>query len=112
MKWIKNVVVDIVVSVVIIIGVFVQVQGLEIVIIAYTGLMVFLKLLAVVSDQFMKSVKKTTVQAPLWFTSSVYAFNVFLLLGFAWYLTAAQWALIWLFSWIAYKKSQKLKVKR
>lgn len=112
MKWVKNVVVDIIVSIVIIVGVLVQIQWLEVVIIAYTALMLLLKFLAVVSEQFMKSVKKTTIEVPLWFTSSLYALNVFVLLGFAWYYTAAQWGLIWLFSWIAHKKSQKAKVKR
>jgi hypothetical protein len=112
MKWIKNVVVDIVVSIIIVIGVLVQIQWLQIVIIAYTGLMLFLKFMAVVNEQFMKSVKKTTIQVPLWFTSSLYAFNVFILLGFAWYTTALQWILIWLFSWLAYKKSKQLKGKR
>lgn len=112
MKWVKNVVVDIIVSIVIIVGVLVQIQWLEVVIIAYTALMLLLKFLAVVSEQFMKSVKKTTIEVPLWFTSSLYALNVFVLLGFAWYYTAAQWGLIWLFSWIAHKKSQKAKGKR
>ena len=112
MKWIKNVVVDIIVSIVIVIGVLVPFQWLQIVIIAYTGLMLFLKFLAVINDQFMKSVKPTMIQVPLWFTSSLYAFNVFILLGFAWYIIALQWVLIWLFSWITYKKSKKAKVKR
>ena len=111
MKWVKNAVVDIIVSVVIVIGVLVHIQWFEIVIIAYTGLMLFLKFLAVVSEQFIKSVKKTTIDVPLWFTSSLYAFNVFILLGFAWYYTAVQWLLIWLFSWIAFRKSQKAKGK-
>lgn len=108
MEWIKNVIVDIVVSIIIVIGVLIQVQWLQIIIVAYTGLMLFLKFLALVNEQFMKSVKKTTIQVPLWFTSSLYAFNVFILLGFAWYITALQWVLIGLFSWIAYKKSKKV----
>lgn len=120
MTWLKSVIVDIIVSIVIIIAVLAKIEWLTIVVVAYTILMLVLKLLAVVSEQFMKSVKPgKSVQAPLWFTSSLYAFNVFILLGFAWYLTAAQWVLIWFFSWMAHKRSekadgrrQKAKVKR
>lgn len=113
MPWLKSVIVDIIVSIVIVIAVLIKIEWLTIAVVAYTILMLLLKFLAVVSEQFMKSVKPgKSVQAPLWFTSSLYAFNVFVLLGFAWYLTAAQWALIWLFSWMAYKKRQKAKSKR
>ncbi len=113
MKWIKNVIVDIIVSIVIIIAVLTKVEWLKIVVIAYTILMLLLKIIAVISDQFIKSVKPVkSIQTPLWFTSLLYALNVFVLLGFAWYLTAVQWVFIWLFSWMAFKKKQKLKHKR
>lgn len=113
MKWLKNVIVDIAVSVVISIAVITKIEWLKIVVVAYTALMLLLKIIAVLSDQFMKSVKPgESIQAPLWFTSSLYAFNVFILIGFAWYLTAIQWALIWLFSWSAFKKSQRVKAKK
>lgn len=115
MTWLKNVVVDILVSAVIIIAVLSKIEWLSIVVIAYTILMLVLKFLAILSDPFMKSVQKgkTKVrQAPLWFTSSLYALNVFVLLGFSWYYTAAQWGLIWLFSWMAFKKSEKTKGKK
>jgi hypothetical protein len=112
MKWIKNVIVDIVVSGVIVAAVLLKIEWLTIVVIAYTVLMLVLKLLSVISDPFMKSVKTgktTTVEAPLWFISSLYAFNVLVLLAFAWYYTAAQWVLIWLFSWIVFKKGKSKK---
>lgn len=113
MKWLKSVIVDIVVSIVIVIAVLTKIKWLSIVVIAYTILMLVLKFLAVISEQFMKSVKPgKSVEVPLWFTSSLYAFNIFVLLGFGLYLTAAQWALIWLFSYMAFKRSQKAKVKR
>jgi hypothetical protein len=113
MKWLKNVLVDITVSVVIIIAVVVNLEWLKIVVIAYTALMLLLKIIALVNDQFMKSVKPgKSAQVPLWFISSLYALNVFVLIGFAWYLTAVQWALIWLFSWLAYSKNQKQKVQK
>jgi hypothetical protein len=114
MKWLKNVVVDIMVSIVIIIAALSKIEWLTIVVVAYTVLMMVLKFLAVISDPFMKSVQKgkvPAIQAPLWFTSSLYALNVVVLLIFAWYYTAAQWVLIWLFSWIAFRKSKKAKVK-
>jgi len=114
MKWVRNVIVDIVVGVVIIIAALSKIEWLAIVVIAYTVLMLVLKFLAVISDPFMKSVQKgkvTAIQAPLWFTSSLYAVNVVVLLAFGWYYTAAQWVVIWLFSWIAFKKSKKAKVK-
>lgn len=117
MKWLKYVVVDIIVSMVIVVAVLLKIEWLTIVVIAYTVLMLILKFLAIVSDPFMKSVKtgkSESIQAPLWFTSSLYAFNVMVLLTFAWYYTAVQWVLIWVFSWIAFKKvkSQKAKSKR
>lgn len=112
MKWIKNATVDIAVSIVILIAVIIEVQWLERVVAAYTILMLFLKLLAVVSDQFMKSVKPgKSLEVPLWFTSSLYAFNVFVLLGFGWYYTALLWGLIWLFSYMAFRKMQRERLK-
>lgn len=109
MKWLKNVIVDIVVSIVILIAVLSEIEWLTIVVIAYTVLMLALKFLAIISDTFMKSVQKgkaKTIQVPLWFTSALYGFNVAVLLAFAWYYTAVQWVLIWLFSWIAFRKGK------
>lgn len=112
MKWIKNAIVDIIVSIVILIAAILDVEWLEVIVVAYTALMLFLKFLAVVSEQFIKSVKPgKSVEAPLWFTSSSYAFNVFVLLGFGWYYTAAQWVLIWLFSYLAFRKMRRERLK-
>jgi hypothetical protein len=114
MKWMKNVIVDIFVSGVIVAAVLLKIEWLTIVVIAYTILMLVLKLMAVVSDPFMKSVKTgkaATVEAPLWFISVLYAFNVLVLMAFGWYYTATQWVLIWLFSWIAFKKGRSGKAK-
>ena len=114
MKWMKNAIVDIVVSGVIVAAVLLKIEWLTIVVIAYTILMLVLKLLAIISNPLMRSVKtgKTaTVEAPLWFFSSLYAFNVLVLLAFGWYYTAAQWVLIWLFSWMVFKKSESGKSK-
>lgn len=114
MKWMKNVIVDIVVSGVIVAAVLLKIEWLTIVVIAYTILMLVLKLLAIISNPFMKSVKTgkaATGEAPLWFISSLYAFNVLILMAFGWYYTTAQWILIWLFSWIAFKKGKSGKAK-
>jgi len=97
MGWIKNVVLDLVVTAIVAWWVFSAAEWAYWVILVYTPLMVVLKLVGLSSGVSMAAAQ-TKDAAPLWFFHVVYAVNLILLLVGKWWLMVAGWAIIWVLS--------------
>ena len=107
MKWIKDVILDLIVTVAIIIAVLLKLKWLFYIIIAYTVLMLLAKAMVLLGDSFLQLMKKTSTDAPLWFSNLLYAINVVILITGGLYYTGAAWALIWILSFITHLKTHK-----
>jgi hypothetical protein len=97
MKWLKNVLVDIGVTLVILLTTAgVLPAGAEWVIYVYTPFRLLLKIVSLSSGvKQVKQQQKDEAQPPEWFFHVLYAVNVIVLLYSRWWWTGAQWALIW-----------------
>lgn len=104
MSWLKDVIVDIAVSIFIVSAVLLQDPWMRYVIWAYTGLMLIAKLVVLTGDSFSQIAKKARSDAPDWFSHLLYAVNTIALFVGQWWYAAVAWALIWLFSYLAQRK--------
>jgi hypothetical protein len=107
MKWIKDVILDLIVTIAIIIAVSLKLQWLFYLIIAYTVLMLLAKAMVLLGDSFLQLMKKTSTDAPIWFSNLLYAINVITLIIGEFYYTAAAWLIIWILSFITHLKTHK-----
>lgn len=109
MNWIKNAIVDIVVTALIIYSVFNNITWLNYLIYAYTGIMLLMKVMSYNNETLTRQVKKTADAVPDWFMHVLYAINLGVLAGFQrWYL-ALGWGAIWLLSYLIQQRIQKAK---
>lgn len=104
MSWLKDVIVDIAATLVIIITVLSNQYFLEIIVWGYTGILLAVKLMVVIGDNFMNLINKAKNEAPEWFGHILYGINTIFLLSFQWWYTGVAWALIWLLSYLAQQK--------
>ncbi len=95
MNWWKDVLIDVVVTVLIIVLVVTGARWAEIAVWIYTPLMVGAKVLALFARRLLHMVPSS---APPWFFHALYAVNVGVLLVGARWVLAALWALIWALS--------------
>lgn len=109
MSWIKEVLVDIAVTLFIIAAVLLADPWMKYIVWAYTGIMLLTKTIVMSSDNFMQIVNKSKTNAPDWFAHLMYALNTLVLLYFSWWYASAGWALIWLFSYLTQRKLQARK---
>ena len=107
MGWLKDVIVDIIVTAVIIATVITSNIFLAGLVWVYTGLMLIVKFVALVGDGFQYMMKKSKTQAPEWFSHLLYAANTGLLLYFQWWYAGAGWAGIWIISYLTQRKLDK-----
>lgn len=111
MSWIREVIVDIAVTLFIIASVLLADPWMRYIIWAYTGIMLLTKTLVLTSDGFMQMVQKSKSEAPEWFAHVLYAINTIVLAFFSWWYAAGGWALIWLFSFLAQRTINRRKGK-
>ncbi len=104
MTWLKEVVVDIATTILIIIAVFIHSPILNGIIMGYTLLMLIIKLIAYFGDSVTSLMGKTQTAAPEWFSHLLYAINTGTLLLFGWWYTGAAWGLIWIISYLTQRK--------
>ena len=104
MSWLKDVIVDIAATVLIIITALTSSTVLGFIVWGYTGLLLFVKLLVLVGDDFLNLVNKSKTEAPEWFSHLLYATNTGVLLYFQWWYAGAGWALIWMLSYFTKRK--------
>ncbi|NNE35521.1 MAG: hypothetical protein HKN13_09800 [Rhodothermales bacterium] len=104
MSWLKNVILDVAVAVVVIIFVVTGHEWSRWVILIYTPLMLLMKIGAVWGAGAVKPItgqKKKTNNAPSWFFHILYAGTVALFVYSQWWLMAGAWLVIWIAS-VAY----------
>lgn len=107
MKWLKEIFVDIIVTISIIMAVFINIEWIEWVIIGYTAVLLLAKIIVLAGDSSLQLIRKTRTTAPVWFLHLLYGINTGVLLSAQWWFVAGAWILIWLLSYIA---QQKLKI--
>ena len=104
MSWLKDVLVDIFTTILIIVAVLISLPLLNGIIIGYTILMLIIKLVAYFGDSLTGLMSKSQTKAPEWFSHLLYAINTGTLLFFGWWYTGASWTLIWLISYLTQQK--------
>ncbi len=104
MSWLKDVIVDIVVTIAIVAAVFVQHPILTWLIWGYTGLLLIAKLLVLFGGDAFNMTSKAETEAPNWFSHLLYATNTAVLLYVQWWYLGGCWALVWLLSYLTQRK--------
>lgn len=108
MDWLKDVIVDIIVTVVIIATVLTSNSWLSGLVWGYTGLLLLIKFSVLISDSILMNKSKT--EAPEWFSHSLYAINTIVLISFEWWYAGIGWGLIWIMSYLTQRKLEKKAV--
>lgn len=108
MSWLKDVIVDLIVTVVIIAAVLISNSWLSGLVWGYTGLLLLIKFSVLASDSMLMNKSKT--EAPAWFSHMLYAINTVALLSFGWWYAGVGWALIWIISYLTQQKLEKKAV--
>ena len=98
-NWLKEVVVDIMVTLFIAVAIALGDSWMWWVLAVYSGLLTIAKGLVLRGDGFPNRTQKSK-QAPEWFFHLLYAVNVALLVYAGWWYLMAGWCLIWLFSYL------------
>lgn len=99
MSWLKNVIIDVLITVLIVLVTSnVLPEWANWIVLIYTPFMLALKALALFSGINKIKMQKPENSPPAWFFHVLYAINVAALVYGQWYITAGQWALIWLIS--------------
>jgi len=107
MSWIKEVIVDIIATAIIIAAVFTSNSILMGIVWGYTGLILLAKIVAFWGNGFQNMMEKAQTNAPDWFTHLLYAINTGALLFFSHWYAGSAWAVIWLLSYLTQRKLSK-----
>ena len=103
--WLKHVIVDLAITLLIALTTTgVLPAGTEWIVYVYTPFMLVLKATAYFGNLAKLDPKKAKDQPPPWFYHVLYATNVGMLLFSRWWITGAQWVLIWLISFLIERK--------
>lgn len=105
MNWIKEVIVDILVTIFVAVAFWLSDPWMWWVIIVYTGLLLIAKVFVLGGDGFLSRSQKSQ-QAPECFLHILYAINVALLAAAGWWFLMAGWCLIWLLSYWGQRKKK------
>ncbi|HYW35774.1 MAG TPA: hypothetical protein VE868_10240 [Balneolaceae bacterium] len=105
MRWLKSVIVDILVTIFIGISYWFRFSWMWWVIAVYSALILFAKVIALYGETFLRQSKRSE-QAPEWFYHVLYFLNIILLIVSYWWYLAGAWVLIWLFSYLAQRKTK------
>lgn len=104
MSWIKDVLVDVIVTLFIIAAVFIDVSWMVWIIYGYTAILLLAKIIVLAGDDALQLIRKTKTEAPDWFNHLLYAINTFVLLYAELWYAAGGWILIWLLSYLSQRK--------
>lgn len=107
MSWLKEVIVDIAVSVFIVASALYGLLWMQWIVWIYTGIMLLTKGIVLMGDNVLQLMSKTRTNAPEWFSHLLYAINTGVLFYIGWWYAATGWALIWLFSFLAQRRLKK-----
>lgn len=104
MSWLKDVIVDLAATALIIAAVLTSNAIITGIVWGYTGLLLFVKLLVQFGDSFLNIMNKAKTEAPEWFSHLLYGTNTVVLLFFQWWYAGACWAAIWILSYLTERK--------
>lgn len=104
MDWIKDIFLDIIVSLFIVSAVFLEIEWMYWIVIAYTAILLLTKAIVLLADDALQLIRKTETKAPKWVNHLIYGVNTLALLVNAWWYVGSGWVLIWLLSWLAQYK--------
>lgn len=107
MSWLKDVIVDIGATILIIVTVLTSNTILGGIVWGYTGLLLFVKFIALTGEGFLNLMDKSQTEAPEWFSHLLYAVNTGVLLYFQWWYAGVGWAIIWGLSYLTQRKLSK-----
>lgn len=107
MSWLKDVIVDILATSVIIAAVLIEHPLLTGLVWGYTGLLLFVKFIVLIGDDFLNMMNKTKTEAPPWFSHLLYAANTGVLFYFQWWYAGLGWGLIWILSHLTQRKIEE-----
>jgi len=106
MDKVKNNLLDLVVTIIIIVAIYGKISGLKTLIQWYTPILLILKVIAVVNRDIISIAKIRTDRGTVSLTYLLYGLDI-LFLGIAgWWWTSAQWVLIGILSGISLKQVQ------
>lgn len=109
MDWLKDSLVDIIVTIIIITAVIAESPWINGVVWGYTGILLFAKAIILFGDNALNLLNKTKTDAPLWFSHLLYGTNTVVLMVFTWWYTGVAWAAIWTLSYLAQRKLEQRK---
>ena len=108
MPWIKNVLVDLAITVLIVVAAAMDLMWARWIVLVYTPFMLIIKLFVFLGGQSLGQLKQKGDGVPVWFYHALYAVNVAVPAGAAlaaagpalrhWWMIAGAWALIWILS--------------
>ncbi len=104
MHWLKDSIVDILITILIVIAVFLDAPILSGIIAGYTVVLLIAKAVILVGDDTLNLLNKTKTEAPVWLSHLLYGTNTVILLYSGWWYTGAGWAVIWFLSYMAQRK--------
>jgi hypothetical protein len=96
--WVKHVLLELGITLIIALATIPSFTWARWIVIAYTALMVLLKIVAVLGSRSLKSIQPSNPNVPPFFWHINYAVNIFLLAADAWWLMVSAWVLIWILS--------------
>ena len=103
MHWLKDVTVDILVTLFIAVAIWLGEVWLWWVIAVYTLLMIIAKSVVLWGDGFLSRAQKSQ-NAPEWFLHLLYGINVALLAYAGWWYLLGGWVVIWILSFLGQRK--------
>lgn len=108
MEWIKDVLVDLAVTVLIVLAALLDLAWARWMVLIYTPFILIAKVLFFLGGHSISKLKQKIVVVPMWFYHALYAINVTVTAGYAvfgagtatqhWWMLAGGWALIWILS--------------
>ena len=101
LKWLKELALDIIITIIIVIGSVYNLQAIRIFLFIYTPLILIAKILALTTADKKKRFKNI---APTWIYHTLYALNIVFLILCHWWILTVGWALVWLFSYLYIRK--------
>ena len=98
MGWLKNVLIDLAVTLLVLVAVVTGAAWAKWIVVIYTPLMLIMKVVALVGGSFLSKLQTTPDEVPRWFYHLLYGVNTGLLLGYGWWWVGGQWGVIWFLS--------------
>lgn len=98
MTWLKNIVIDLAVTLLVVVAVVTGAAWAEWIIVIYTPLMLIMKVVALVGGSLFSKLQTAPDEVPRWLYHVLYGVNTGLLLGYGWWWVGGQWGVIWLLS--------------